>query len=112
MKQKQARQRLMTAGRIINGGYSKTTALRKLFISEKRDWKRPGAPRVGWKRGELCEVTLAIFGHGDITEEWGDVAYYTAQSYDWLWTLYATVTPKAIIKSAVKKFERRARRQQ
>ncbi len=31
------------------------TALRKLFLQERRDWSQPGAPRVGWKCGELAE---------------------------------------------------------
>jgi len=56
------------------------TALRKLFLQERRDWSQPGAPRVGWKRGELAEVAAALVGHGDIAEEWGDVGYYAAQS--------------------------------
>ena len=99
---------LITAGRAINGGYSKFTAFRKLFVAERRDWTKPSAPRVGWKRGELAEVFLALLGGGNFREEWGDIGYYLAQSYDWAWLLYSLVTPKSIIAAAVSKFEQRA----
>jgi hypothetical protein len=38
----------------------------------------------------------------------GDVGYYVAQTWGWLWALYALVTPADIIEGAVAKFERRA----
>ena len=84
-------------------------ALRKLFIQERRDWSKLGAPRIGWKRGELFEVTEAILTGGDWREELGDCGYYLAQTWHWLWWMYAAVTPHHITSSAVKKFERRAR---
>jgi len=52
---------------------SSWTALRKLFIQERRDWSQPNAPRVGWKRGELFEMVRALLGDGNVAEEWGDV---------------------------------------
>jgi len=84
------------------------TALRKLFLQERRDWSRPGAPRVGWKRGELFEVAAALVGHGDIAEEWGDVGYYVAQTWGWLWRLYYAVTPDRVVADAIRKFANRA----
>jgi len=84
------------------------TALRKLFLQERRDWSLPGAPRVGWKRGELAEVVAALVGHGDIAEEWGDVGYYVAQTWGWLWRLYYVVTPDRIVAEAIEKFSARA----
>ena len=84
------------------------TALRKLFLQERRDWSRPGAPRVGWKRGELAEAVAALAGRGDIAEEWGDVGYYVAQTWDWLWRLYYAVTPDRIVAEAIRKFTDRA----
>ncbi len=83
-------------------------AFRKLFLQERRDWHKPGAPRIGWKRGELAEVVLALFGRGNVREEWGDVGYYVAQTWEPLWLLYAAVTPKTIIIDAAAKFTRRA----
>ena len=83
-------------------------AFRKLFLQERRDWKRPGAPRIGWKRGELAEVVLALLGRGDFKEEWGDVGYYVAQTWKAAWWLYAVVTPEEIIRAAVVKFTQRA----
>lgn len=84
-----------------------SVALRKLFVQERRDWSRPGAPRVGWKRGELFEF-LAARTPEERVEEWGDVGYYVAQTWGWLWALYALVTPEEIVARAVKKFTRRA----
>lgn len=84
-------------------------ALRKLVIQERRDWKRPGAPRIGWKRGEIFEVLEAIFTGGDWRSEWGDVGYYVAQTWSWLWWLYAAITQDSIIQGAVEKFTRRAK---
>ncbi len=84
------------------------TALRKLFVQERRAWGTPGAPRVGWKRGELIEVATALFGRGDLSEEWGDVGYYVAQTWDWLWRLYYAVTPDRIVADAIRKFANRA----
>jgi hypothetical protein len=83
-------------------------ALRKLLIQECRDWARPGTPRIGWKRGELSEVVGAVVTSGDVAGEWGDVGYYVAQAWHWLWWLYAAVTPANIIEGACAKFERRA----
>ena len=113
MNNKSNRQRLVNAAAKIAANrdqvpVSKTMAARKLFVSEKRDWSKPEAPRIGWKRGELVEVALALFGQGDLSEEWGDVAYYAAQSWDWLWYAYSIVTPKQIIAHAADKMERRA----
>lgn len=84
------------------------TALRKLFLQERRDWSQPGAPRVGWKRGELAEVAAALVGHGDIAEEWGDVGYYIAHTWGWLWRLYYAVTPDRVVADAIRKFANRA----
>lgn len=83
-------------------------ALRKLIVAERRDWSKPGAPRMGWKPGELWEVALALFGKGDLEEELGDVGYYVAQSWGALWLLYAALTPRRILDRAVEKFTRRA----
>lgn len=82
-------------------------ALRKIFIQERCDRTRPGSPVVGWKRGELAEVVLAR-AITERAEEWGDVGYYVAQAWGWLWAMYAAITPQSIIDSAVAKFERRA----
>ncbi len=84
------------------------TALRKLFLQERRDWSQPGAPRVGWKRGELAEAVAALAGRGDIAEEWGDVGYYVAQTWGWLWRLYYAVTPDRVVADAIRKFANRA----
>lgn len=84
------------------------TALRKLFVQERRAWGTPGAPRVGWKRGELIEVAAALVGHGNFAEEWGDVGYYVAQTWGWLWRLYYAVTPDRIVAEAIRKFTDRA----
>ena len=82
-------------------------ALRKIFIQERRDRSLPGNPVIGWKRGELAEVIQASTPH-ERDEEWGDVGYYVAQTWPWLWHLYAAITQQSIIDSAVAKFERRA----
>jgi len=74
----------------------------------RHSWRR--APRVGWKRGELAEVVIAPAAERG--EEWGDVGYYVAQSWDWLWWLYAAVTPAGIINAACRKFERRAEKEE
>ena len=87
---------------------SKFMAFRKLFLQERRDWNQPGAPRVGWKRGEFFEVLMAIFGHGDLREEWGDAGYYIAQTWNWLWRLYCAITPRRVIRAAVDKYMFRA----
>lgn len=84
-------------------------ALRKLFIQERRDRSRPGSPVIGWKRGEIVEVLMARTAQ-ERAEEWGDVGYYVAQSFGWLWSLYAIVTPAEIINAACAKFEQRAAR--
>ncbi len=47
-------------------------------------------------------------GHGDIAEEWGDVGYYVAQTWGWLWRLYYAVTPDRIVAEAIRKFANRA----
>ena len=86
---------------------SPTRAFSKLFVQEKRDWQAPGKPRIGWKRGELFEVAQAAITGGDWRSEWGDVGYYVAQTWDWLWWLYEAVTPTNLIEAAVEKFERR-----
>ena len=85
-------------------------ALRKLVMEERRDWKQPGAPRIGWKRGELFEVLEALLqlDLAAALQEWGDCGYYIAQSFGVLWALYTLVTPTTIIAAAVEKFERRA----
>jgi len=88
---------------------SSLLAFRKIFIQEKRDWSKSNAPRIGWKRGELFEFIQAILANGDWRSEWGDVGYYVAQAWGWLWWVYATITPESIIKSACLKFEKRAR---
>lgn len=80
-------------------------ALAKIFIQPKRDWKRPGAPRVGWKRGEIFEV-LSARSAAARAEEIGDCAYYIAQSA--LWPVLSLL-PLAILDGAVRKFARRAK---
>lgn len=89
--------------------YSKFVALRKIFMQEKRDWKKGGA-RIGWKRGEIFEVLEALVKLDFIgfKEEWGDVGYYVASSYSILKALYCLITPKDVIESAEKKFAERA----
>lgn len=79
----------------------------KLFVQERRDWHVAGAPRVGWKRGELFEVMMARTA-SDRAAEWGDVGYYIAQTWNVLWLLYVIVTPQNIIVRAAEKMERRA----
>ncbi len=88
---------------------TKAKAFRKLFIQERRDWSKSGAPRIGWKRGEVFEVAQVFLMGGDWVSEWGDCGYYIAQSFDWLWWLYAIITPQHIIECACDKFERRAK---
>ena len=83
-------------------------ALRKMLVQERRDRTRPNNPRIGWKRGEIFEVLEAAFTGGDWRSEWGDVGYYIAQTWAWLWWLYAAITPAAIIQRAVVKFQGRA----
>ena len=87
---------------------SPAKALRKLFVQERRDWAQPTAPRVGWKRGEIFEVLEAAVNGGNWRSEWGDVGYYVAQTWAWLWRLYVTVTPWDVQENAARKFERRA----
>jgi NTP pyrophosphatase (non-canonical NTP hydrolase) len=86
-------------------------ALSKLVIAPR--WidygvRAPGLRR--WKRGELLEVAQAAVQRdwAAAREEWGDVGYYVAQSWRWLWWLYAAITPEQIIINAVRKFEARA----
>jgi hypothetical protein len=85
----------------------KLTALRKLVVQEKRDWSKPQGPQVGWKRGEIFEVLMSK-SRQEFKEEWGDMAYYIAQSYDWIWKAYEAVTPDDVIFDAVQKYETRA----
>jgi len=59
---------------------------------------------VGWKRGELVEAVAALAGRGDIAEEWGDVGYYVAHTWGWLWRLYYAVTPDRVVAEAIEKF--------
>lgn len=106
-----ARSRLRNAARRIaaNRGEQPANgfvALRKILIQERRDWRRAGA-FLGWKRGELFEW-LAARTTAERNEEWGDVGYYVAQTWVWLWWFYAAITSPAIIARAVEKFERRA----
>jgi len=86
---------------------SKWVALRKLFIQEKRDHSLPDSPIVGWKRGELAEFLMAK-NSAEISEEWGDVGYYLAQSFSLFWAFYALVTPPTVLRAAVEKFDTRA----
>jgi len=90
--------------------YGPWTALRKLFIQERRDKSLPHRPRVGWKRGEIFEVLGAALrrDRDALGEEWGDLAYYLAQSPSLFWFFYALVTPRSVLERAVRKFERRA----
>ena len=83
---------------------SAMTAFSKLFIQPKRDWKRDGAPRIGWKRGELVEVIQAKT-RSEAMSELGDVAYYLAQT-----PLAVTLLlfPREVLKGAVIKFQARA----
>ena len=86
---------------------SKWVAFSKLFIQPRRNWSEPGAPRVGWKRGELFEVLMAR-DYLERCEELGDVGYYVAQTCDWLWRLYVAIVDEEVIANACAKFERRA----
>ena len=83
-------------------------AFRKLFVQERRRWGIAGAPRAGWKRGELAEVVMARSDE-ERAAEWGDVGYYIAQTWRILWQLYVIITPDEIIVRACEKMERRAR---
>lgn len=89
--------------------YGKFVAFRKIFMQEKRDWKKGGA-RIGWKRGEIFEVLEALLklNFEDFKEEWGDIGYYVASSYGILKALYCLITPKSVIELAEKKFTARA----
>jgi hypothetical protein len=81
-------------------------ALRKLAIAPR--WIGPGVRAPGlrrWKAGELIEFLRGP----NRAEELGDIGYYIAQTWDWLWWVYETVTPDHVIEAAVQKFERRAR---
>lgn len=107
------RQRFQRAAVAIAARYEKPVssswqALRKLFIARRYDRSDGPAQPVGWKRGELFEVAEAVLAGSNWREEWGDVGYYIAQTWRWLWWLYEAITPYAIIESAVEKFERRA----
>lgn len=79
-------------------------ALRRLFVAKRFE----NNVRVGWKRGELFEYLLAE-SEKERREELGDVGYYLAQSFDWLWSLYESLVDEEVIKSAVTKFEKRAK---
>lgn len=87
-------------------------ALLKLFVQPKRDWHQPTAPRV-WpyvKPGELLEV-LSELHKGDRAKallECRDVAYYAANSFNWLWRIIERRLPAEIIAAAVEKYELRA----
>jgi NTP pyrophosphatase (non-canonical NTP hydrolase) len=102
------RKHLQTSASRISKPYSKLTALRKLFIQEKRDWSKPDTPIMGFKRGELFEVANAILFNKNVAEEIGDCGYYLAQSYDFIWELYIKFVPVNIIQRACVKFEKRA----
>ena len=111
MTRSPARSRLIQAATRIAAKHGKRpsrprTALRKLFIQEARDRNAPGAPRIGWKRGEIIEWLQARTPQ-ERREEWGDIGYYLAQTWEWLWRLYARVTPPAVIEQAIIKFEKR-----
>jgi hypothetical protein len=91
---------------------SSTQALLKLIIAPR--WiglgvRAPGLHR--WKSGELWECLGALLRRDRVAllEEIGDVGYYIAQTWDWLWWLYETIMPDHTIQSAVEKFEQRAR---
>ena len=107
------RSHLKTAARGIAAIYDKPIAnpfqaCRKLLIAPR--WIAHGVRAKGlrrWKHGELIEV-LTANSPAERRKEWGDVGYYIAQTWSWLWFLYETVTPAHIIESAVTKFERRA----
>ncbi len=90
--------------------YGPWTALRKMFVQERRDKSLPHRPRVGWKRGEVFEVLEAALrrDRDALVEEWGDMAYYLAQSPWFFWFIYVLVTPQNVLERAARKFERRA----
>jgi len=111
------RTRLQLAATKIAANFDKPLAaprqaLRKLFVA--RRWtaysvRAPGLRR--WKAGELAECASALL-HRDRTalaKEWGDVGYFVAQTWRWLWWLYEAITPGHVIEAAVQKFEQRAR---
>lgn len=89
--------------------YSKFVAFRKIFIQEKRDWKKGGI-QTGWKRGEIFDVFEALLklDFEDFKKEWGDIGYYVASSYSILKWLYCVVTPLPVLEYAVNKFYGRA----
>ena len=105
------KKRLQEAARQIAASYRKPSAgpwkaLCKLFLAPRwigLDVRASGFQR--WKRGELAEWLLSRPEQRG--EEWGDVGYYVAQTWSWLWRLYTAVTPVTIIEASVAKFERR-----
>jgi NTP pyrophosphatase (non-canonical NTP hydrolase) len=108
-----SRERLQRAAVAIAARYDKPVsspwqAARKLFVAPRYERRDGIAEPVGWKRGELFELAEAVLTGGNWREELGDVGYYVAQTWGWLWALYVLVTPADIISSAVVKFERRA----
>jgi hypothetical protein len=110
------RVRLEWAARRIASNHDKAPAsplyaLSKLVIAPRwigRGVRAPGLRR--WKRGELIEVVGALLRRDKAAarEEWGDVGYYVAQSWGWLWRAYVAVTPNDVIEAACRKFEARA----
>jgi hypothetical protein len=108
---KNARALLVRAATMIAAKHGKHpsspgTALRKLFFQEVRNRSIAEAPRTGWKRGEIFEWLMARNSQ-ERAEEWGDIGYYLAQTWEWLWRLYACVTSPSVIEQAIIKFEKR-----
>jgi len=86
-------------------------AFSKLFFAPR--WAALGVREKfphAWKRGELVEVLEALVKRDRYAfqEEMGDVGYYVAQTWDWLWWLYTAVVPRYWICLACSKFDRRA----
>ena len=110
------RERLQVAAAQIAAKFGKPVAspakaLRRLFVASR--WRERGVRERGlrrWKRGELFEFAGALMRRDReaALEEWGDVGYYVAQTWGWLWRLYEAVTPDRVVQAAVKKFEKRA----
>ena len=104
-----ARERLEEAAATIAGFYGKAPArplqaLGRLIVAPH--WVRPGVRR--WQGGELI-AWLGALGSAEAGEAWGDVGYYVAQTWGWLWCLYQAITDEAVIAQAVERYEERAR---
>jgi len=104
-----AREWLQEAAATIAGFYGKAPArplqaLARLIVAPH--WVRPGVRR--WRGGELI-AWLRTLRSVEAGKAWGDVGYYVAQTWGWLWCLYQAVTDRALIAETVARHEERAR---